>query len=174
MKRRRLVLMALLAPSLTVLAGACAVGTSTPAAKTAAVETPTSERATSSESRMPSPTQPSITTTVPAGRPSPLPSDGLVDVVPVITFAGVRGTVVEVDGYVPDILETGGACSATLVTSGATVTASAPAEADATTVWCSAVTLSKPGSNASGWTVTLRYSSATHSGVSAAVPVAAS
>ena len=117
-------------------------------------------------------TAPSIPPSTQATTPAPQAS-GNSDVVPVITFAAVRGSSIEVDGYVPGILEIGGRCTATLVASDGTVTASAPAEADATTVWCSKITLATPAARARGWTVTLRYSSAKHDGVSAPTPVAA-
>ena len=132
---------------------------------------PTSPVPDDSSSRAPSATPTQLETTPPAAAQSPLPTS---DVTPVITFAGVQGDSIEVDGYVPGILEDGGSCTATLMTPTGAVTATAAAEPDATTVWCPQLHLARPVGDASGWAVTLSYSSAKHGGVSASLAVAAS
>lgn len=183
---RRIVL---LAPLILLLVAGCSHGTGAPEVTTHPVSSPGSTLPVG---------EPVATGTLPAASPIPTGSPAVQptvvatgtptvatpsssasvqprsDVVPVITFAAVRGSSIEVDGYVPGILEVGGRCMATLVTAGGTVTASAPAEADATTVWCSNLTLAAPAGRASGWTVTLQYTSARHDGVSQKTAVGAS
>jgi len=90
-----------------------------------------------------------------------------------ITFAGWQASagVVEVGGFVDQVVESDGSCTATLTNGQRTVSASRPATPDATTTSCG--WLSVPGHDlAPGtWTAVLSYASRTSTGASAEVEV---
>lgn len=95
-------------------------------------------------------------------------SDDRAIVEPFITFAGPGadpGTI-EVDGFLPEVIEEGGVCTAEV--RGTTFASSAPAVSDATTTTCGAIVLPVAPN---GQTVELSYSSATSRGTSEPVTV---
>jgi hypothetical protein len=95
-------------------------------------------------------------------------SDDRAVVTPFIAYAG-PGTdpnTTEIAGFIPDVIEDGGTCTATV--QGTAETASAPGYADATSTSCGLITL--PGAP-SGQVLVLSYSSDTSQGTSDPVTV---
>lgn len=98
--------------------------------------------------------------------PVSAPSKGAVK--PIIASAGAG----DVRGYVPNITENGGTCTATFTGGGQTVTKTSPtpAFADAQRTICPPIDYSGTAV-AAGWNVTLTYKSASSEGISDASPV---
>ena len=136
---------------------------------------PSTPVTTSSPTEAPSP-DPSAT---PFGSPTPSPTPTLVPgstkraVSPFVTFADwdASSSEIDVSAIVPNLVESGGICTATATQGGVVRTASAPAAAVSTYVGCNPMTI--PGSvlSAGTWTVHVTYSSRTAAGVSAAKTV---
>ena len=99
-------------------------------------------------------------TTTPAG----------TNVTPVITYAGLYDGQIEVGGYIPNIFEEGGICSATLTREGSSsVNKSVNAVRGANSVDCPQITISSSDIPTKGaWSVTLSYKSNGYTGVSSA------
>ena len=100
--------------------------------------------------------------------PTTEPADDRTTVSPLIAYAG-PGTdpaTIEVAGFVPDVIEEGGTCTATISATGMSVTA--PAFADATSTSCGLLVLPTPPA---GQTVVLSYSSTASQGTSAPAEV---
>lgn len=108
-------------------------------------------------------TPPPAPTTSPADPTPPLDDDDRATVSPFIAYAG-PGTdpaTIEVAGFVPEVIEEGGTCTATIPATGMSVTA--PAYADASTTSCGLLVLKTAPA---GQTVVLSYSSETSTGIS--------
>lgn len=92
---------------------------------------------------------------------------------PVITYAGPGSapSTIEVDGYVPDIVETTGTCRAVLSAAGQTREATGPALADASTTICEPLTLPTDGLRPGQATVVLHYTSSRAAGSSTAFQI---
>lgn len=94
------------------------------------------------------------------------------DVQPIISYVGRNGSLVEVNGFVPGVIESGGQCTAVFSDgAGRVVERSGSAEADATTTICEPLTVSATELSGGTWTVLLRYRSDTSAGVSSPSPV---
>ncbi len=115
------------------------------------------------------PTTPAPDATEPAPDPSSPPADpptapaGLTTVTPFVSYAGpgaAAGTI-EVAAFVPDLVENGGTCTATIP--GTATTVSGAAFADATSTSCGVLVL--PVAPA-GQTVVVTYTSPTSAGTS--------
>ena len=103
-----------------------------------------------------------------AAAPTQAPGDDRGTVTPFITYAG-PGTdpgTIEVAGFIPEIIEEGGTCTATIPTTGMAV--EAPAFPDASSTSCGLMVLPTPPD---GQTVVLTYSSGASAGLSSAVRV---
>lgn len=114
------------------------------------------------------PTEPAEPTDEPASPEPTQASDDRVTVTPFITYAG-PGTdpaTVEVAGFVPEIIEEGGTCTATIPATGMSV--EAPAYPDASATSCGLLVLPVPPD---GQTVVLTYSSQASTGYSDGVQV---
>ncbi|MHA7134531.1 hypothetical protein [Oerskovia turbata] len=94
------------------------------------------------------------------------PAGEIATVVPAVTFAGVVDSRVEINAFVPTIVESSGTCVADLTSGGVTRSTSGSAEADATTTWCAPLSLATSELAAGTWVGTVRYSSSTTSGQS--------
>jgi hypothetical protein len=104
--------------------------------------------------------------------PSPGPPTG--DTVSVaLTYAGWNATTaqVEVDGYVPGVLEHGGTCTLTLTSGPTTVTASVPGTPNVSDTDCGGAAVSRDRLSPGTWTAVLGYRSGTSIGSSAATEV---
>lgn len=132
---------------------------------------PTTTPPPTSASPAPEPTQappdsPTAQPTTPAATPTAAPTTppaGLTTVTPFITYAGPgtdAGTI-EVAAFVPEVVEDGGTCTATITATG--VKATAPGYADASSTSCGLLVL--PVAPA-GQTIVVSYSSATSAGTS--------
>lgn len=100
--------------------------------------------------------------------PTESPADGRTQVKPFISYVG-PGTdpaTIEVAGFVPELIEEGGTCTATMTGTG--VTGDAPAYPDASSTSCGLIVLSVAPA---GQTVVLSYSSPTSVGSSDAATV---
>jgi hypothetical protein len=90
----------------------------------------------------------------------------------VITNAGwTAAEVVEVSGFMTDVVEDGGTCRVTLTFGGDTVRAEGAGMADATTTVCGGIEVGGPDLDPGLWQAVLSYESPTSSGVSAPVTV---
>jgi hypothetical protein len=92
---------------------------------------------------------------------------------PVVTFAGWEPSTaaVEVNGYVPGLVEGGGTCRLTLTRGADPVTDENEAEPDASTINCGLLEVAGADLAAGSWQAVLSYESPTSSGASAPVPV---
>lgn len=141
--------------------------TGTPSPETATpVATSAPALSTPSSSGAPSASPTVSASASPTSEASPSASPTTLEVTPVIVHAQNEGGVITVNGYVPDIIESGGTCSATLVGEDE-AGGSAEAIPDATTTWCNPVSIRVPDGAAPPWLVTLTYSSGAHAGTSA-------
>lgn len=167
---RRLVVAASVAGA--VLLAGCTGGTDRPTTDpTGAPASPVPTETASEPTDEPTaPAEPTADPTDPAAPAEPTQApDGRTTVTPLITWAGAGtdpGTI-EVAGFVPEVIETGGTCSATIPATGMTV--EAPAYADATSTSCGLLVL--PTAPA-GQTIILSYSSDASTGTSDPVEVA--
>ncbi len=125
-----------------------------------------------SASPAPEPTQappesPTAQPTTPAATPTATPTaptaGGLATVTPFITYAGPGAdpATIEVAAFVPEVVEDGGTCTASIAATGVKV--SAPGYADASSTSCGLLVL--PTAPA-GQTIVVSYSSATSAGTS--------
>jgi hypothetical protein len=91
----------------------------------------------------------------------------------VLSFAGWNGktAAVEAGGYLSPVVESGGTCTLALTKGGHTVTAVAPALADATTTSCGNLSVPRARLTAGTWSAVLRYASKTTAGASDPMPV---
>lgn len=92
---------------------------------------------------------------------------------PIVVYAGVdvpSGTV-RVDAFVPDVIEDGGTCTATLSNGAARVSAAAPAAGDATATWCETVVLRLDDLETGTWEAVVQYTSTGSAGTSPPVTV---
>jgi len=103
-------------------------------------------------------TQPSTTT----------PSTQKKSVTPIISSwpSGAQSGDIQVSGFVPNIVENGGQCTLTLSKSGQDVTTTATGEANAQSVSCGTMTITRDRLSAGKWNVKLSYSSTTYEGTS--------
>lgn len=103
--------------------------------------------------------------------PTPPPAGQKKTVTPIISSWGqVPDTkAVEVSGYINNLLENGGTCTAALALNGQTVTASRSATANAQNTSCGFISIDRSQLSPGTWTVTLSYSSATAEGSSQSV-----
>lgn len=90
-----------------------------------------------------------------------------------ITYSGYVADekAVQVGGNVTGVIESDGTCTLALTRSGRTVSASAPAEPDATTTDCTGLSVSGADLTPGAWQAVLTYRSAAHTGTSAPVQV---
>lgn len=164
---RRLVVAASVAGA--VLLAGCTGPDADPTAEPTPTDTRTAEPGPTDEPAQPAdptddPTEPTTAPTTPA----PTPGDDRATVTPFITYAG-PGTdpgTIEVAGFVPEIIEDGGTCTATIPATGMTV--EAPAFADASSTSCGLLVLPTA---AAGQSVVLSYSSDASTGHSDATQV---
>lgn len=156
------------------LAGHASSGTTTPAASASAgPETPAETAAE---------TAPAVVTENPTSAPTPLPVGAPVatDTPPsrrtdvVLSFAGFdKATAsVEAGGYLSPVVESGGTCTLALTQGSRTVTAEAPARADASTTSCGGLAVPRAHLAPGTWTAVLLYASKTTTGKSDPMPVA--
>lgn len=112
---------------------------------------------------------PSNTTKQSAGQTTPATTGS--NVTPVITYFGVTGSQVEVDAFIPAIIENGGTCTLT-VTNGSTVVARAtkPAHSNAQSTNCENFLINSAGSSSS-WRAVVSYTSSSHNGTSGSTPL---
>ena len=113
--------------------------------------------------------------------PSPLPSDATVatdsprpqSTEVVLSFLGwnTKDSAVEAGGYLSPVVETGGTCTLALTKDGQTVTATSPAQADASTTSCGNLAVPRAKLRPGSWTAVLRYASKTTTGSSDPSPV---
>jgi hypothetical protein len=116
----------------------------------------------------------------PFGSPTPTPTPTLVPgstkraVTPFVTLADWDASADELDvsALVPNLVERGGVCTATVTKGGVVRTASASAAAVSTYVGCNPMTIPGAGLSAGTWTVHVTYSSPGAAGTSAAKTVA--
>jgi hypothetical protein len=119
----------------------------------------------------PSAAPPPVVATLPSvATDSPRPQK--TDVV--LSFVGWNTTTaaVEAGGYLSPVVEAGGTCTLALTKGSRTVTAVAPAQADASTTSCGNLAVPRTRLTAGTWTAVLRYSSRTTTGTSDPAPVA--
>lgn len=151
-------------------------GTTVPAAgSTAAVP------ATSSETPAETPTTAPAAAT-PSAVPVPLPTRTPVATDPprprttdvVLSFVGwdTKTAAVEAGGYLSPVVESGGTCTLELTKGSRTVTAVAPAQADASTTSCGNLAVPRAQLTPGSWSAVLRYSSTTTTGTSDPATVA--
>ena len=90
-----------------------------------------------------------------------------------ITYSGwdAGNRVVEVDGYVQQVVEDGGTCTLTLTKGGASATASRPATADVSSTSCGALTVPADQLSSGTWSAVVSYASSTSQGSSAPLDV---
>jgi hypothetical protein len=116
------------------------------------------------------PANPSATdpTNVAVDPPVTVTPDGDGGLPVVLTFADFNATTaqVEVDGYLPGIVEDGGTCTLTLTNGPASVTATVPGSADATTTSCGGAAVPRAELSPGTWTALLAYESTTSHGTS--------
>lgn len=94
-------------------------------------------------------------------------SAGLKPVKPVITYAGQYGANVEVGGYVGEVFEQGGTCTATFTLNAATLTQEVQAVTGAQSVDCPVMTVPSTQFEKKGiWKVSISYKSASATGTS--------
>ena len=79
---------------------------------------------------------------------------------------------VQAGGYLSPLVESGGTCTLELTKGARTVTAIAPAQADASTTSCGDLAVPRAKLTAGTWTAVLRYASKTTTGSSDPTPVA--
>lgn len=93
-------------------------------------------------------------------------------VIPVISSWGQndRGGL-EINGFIPEIIESGGTCTITLEKNGSTVTQAKTANADAQTTSCGLITTPISSLSRGTWTATLSYDSDTAGGSSEKVKI---
>lgn len=102
---------------------------------------------------------------VDAGRDDTVPSS---NVTPVIVDASQYGDQIEVRSYVPGIIQDGGTCTIKITKGQSTITRQTASIGDATTTNCGTVNIPRTEFQSTGkWTVTISYTSPTHSGNSA-------
>ena len=77
----------------------------------------------------------------------------------------------EAGGYLSPVVETGGTCTLALTKDGRTVTATSPAQADASTTSCGNLAVPRAKLRPGSWTAVLRYASKTTTGSSDPSPV---
>jgi hypothetical protein len=96
---------------------------------------------------------------------------GGVDVV--VTYSGYDddAQVLEVDGFVSGVVESGGTCQLDVTRAGRTVSVDHPAEPDASTTQCGALTIDRDQLGEGSWSAVLSYRSATSTGAADAVEV---
>ena len=94
----------------------------------------------------------------------------VVEVVPVLSWAGVDDGKVVVDAYVP-IVELGGTCSLTLEREATRVEVSAAAEPDAEVTWCAPLEIAVSDLAAGAWEATVGYSGSSPAGSSVTTTV---
>ncbi|MGZ4507533.1 MAG: hypothetical protein ACXVX0_09790 [Blastococcus sp.] len=117
----------------------------------------------------------------PSPSPSPSPSDATVatdsprpqTTEVVLSFVGwsTKDSAVEAGGYLSPVVETGGTCTLALTKDGQTVTATSPAQADASTTSCGNLAVPRAKLHPGSWTAVLRYASTTTTGSSDPSPV---
>jgi hypothetical protein len=141
-----------------------AAGSTTAAPETAAGTTAAAVVESPSAAPAPLPTLGSVAT----DRPAPRTTDV------VLSFVGWNTTTaaVEAGGYLSPVVESGGTCTLALTKGSRTVTAVAPALADATTTSCGDLAVPRAQLTPGGWTAVLRYASKTTTGTSDAMRVA--
>jgi hypothetical protein len=90
-----------------------------------------------------------------------------------ITYSGwdASNRVVEVDGYVQQVVEDGGTCTLTLTKGGASATASRPATPDVSSTSCGALTVPAGQLSSGTWSAVVSYASSKSQGSSAPVDV---
>ncbi|KRD47471.1 hypothetical protein ASE27_03890 [Oerskovia sp. Root918] len=93
-------------------------------------------------------------------------SDGRSKVVPSVAFAGVVDERMEINALVPEIVENSGTCVAELTSGDATRSTSGAAQADATSTWCTPLSLPISDLAPGTWVGTVTYSSSSSSGQS--------
>lgn len=164
------------------LLSACSPGASQPSsagtsssAPSAAADTPADTPAGGAESTT------ATVTDSPVVAPSPLPSDATVatdsprpqSTEVVLSFLGwnTKDSAVEAGGYLSPVVETGGTCTLALTKDGQTVTATSPAQADASTTSCGNLVVPRAKLRPGSWTAVLRYASKTTTGSSDPSPV---
>ena len=138
---------------------------SVPATTTAAEPTPAPVAETSSAA--PSPRAPTPTV-VATDSPRPQATDV------VLSFVGwdTKTAAVEAGGYLSPVVESGGTCTLQLTMGSRTVTADAPAQADASTTSCGNLAVPRSRLTPGTWTAVLRYASTTSTGTSDPATVA--
>lgn len=94
-------------------------------------------------------------------------------VTPIISFWGQQpeGSDLEVNGYVPGIVEKNGSCTATLTRSNETVEETKLALDDAQTTSCGLIVIPRSELSAGDWSLSLRYESPYSAGLSETVTV---
>lgn len=139
--------------------------------------TATTEQPTEAPTTEPAPETSSTTAepSSPSENPTSAPADDRSPVTPLVTYAGpsTDGSGTEVSGFVPDLVEGGGTCTATLTpqAGGEPRQLSTEAEADASTTICFAVVFPSADLAPGTWDAVLTYESPTSAGSSAATTV---
>ena len=143
---------------------------STAAGPAAAAQSTTDPSATAVVPESPSAVPPPRTTAQPVVTDTPRPQS--TDVV--LSFVGWNTTTsaVEAGGYLSPVVESGGTCTLALTKGARTVTAAAPAQADASTTSCGNLAVPRAKLTPGTWTAVLRYASKTTTGSSNPTPVA--
>jgi hypothetical protein len=109
----------------------------------------------------------------PSATPTLVPGSTKRAVSPFITLADwdASSSELDVSAIVPNLVESGGTCTATVTRNGVVRTASAPAAAVSTYVGCNPMTIPGSALSTGTWTVRVTYSSRTATGASAAKTV---
>jgi hypothetical protein len=121
-------------------------------------------------SATPEPSATPIGSPTPTATPTTIPGSTKHAVTPFVTLADWDASAHELDvsALVPNLVESGGTCTATVSKGGVTRTASAPAAAVSTYVGCNPMTIPGSALSAGTWSVRVTYSSRTAAGTSAA------
>jgi hypothetical protein len=141
--------------------------TATPApAVTEVLDPPMPSSPSATGSAAPAPTPTSTHSPVPTSAPVP---PGKKKVTPVITGAlwDHRSGVLDVEAYVPGLVEVDGTCTVTTTGAGHTATATATASPGAKDMECNPVDLTAGQLTSGTWTITVTYVSTRSAGVSA-------
>lgn len=99
-------------------------------------------------------------------QPTTDPVSGLKKVSPIITYAGQYNNVIEVGGYVANVIENHGTCTLKLSKSNITKTVSVNATSNASSTDCSVMSLTRSELEPGAWNATVIYTSSTSAGTS--------
>lgn len=122
---------------------------------------------------VPSPTATPSVSAGPTSTPTTAPVSTKKKVTPFVTLADWDASSAELDvsALVPNVVESGGTCTATATKGGVVRTAAAPAAPVSSYVGCNPLVIHGSALTAGTWTVRVGYSSGTSAGVSAAKTV---